>query len=150
MFLAMFIAMFAINACQYEENGNLLSDNDNIDHTRKVFVNVDEYKKCLEEFANADKTELRSNKVSSEEKNQTIVEKFLYLSSLDQIFNENHEFQIDNQIIKLGKSGYTTYIIDVPYYESALCFIKNESSLLINLSSYKKIEEELYQRSMKG
>lgn len=73
-----------------------------------------------------------------------IVKQYLKVSPLARIYNEVGEFQIGDTIVKLGKSGYSEYLILESQYSKAIQLINQESDILLKYKSYSTTEEELY------
>ncbi|MGL5894716.1 MAG: hypothetical protein ACRCZM_08905, partial [Bacteroidales bacterium] len=54
------------------------------------------------------------------------------------------EIEVEGKIFKLGKSGYTEYIISKDQYLLALDIIKEEESIIAKLDQYEEIDDSNY------
>ena len=138
-YLLALIICLVCTCCTNEEENFIPSDENQLnDPTRKVFVTYEDFENYCEQLQN-------NGVVVIDDIEQTIVSSFKQLTGLNELFNENNEYQIGDTIYKLGNSGYTQYKIAKSSYLSALKLINNEKKLVDNLQSYIKVDDVTYE-----
>jgi hypothetical protein len=144
-FVLSFFLIFLF-ACQNQEDFNKFLLNQKLSDTtsyRLHFTDVDDFKKYLSENEKSDNAINVPTKSSSD--SESILDLYFKLTPMRKVFNQNYEFQIGDTILKLGKSGYTVYRIDSDKYNDVVELVSEDSRVIENINSYKKIDENTYE-----
>lgn len=137
------LLIFIFQAC---DNENSLVEEITLNPNRSNTLVFKSYNDLFSRM-DAPKTVNIKNTTKSQRFNNPIIEDFLSETPIGNIYAEsdNLEFEIDGKIYKLGKSGYSEYIISKDKYLLALDIINNEENILMNINTYPEIEDNNYQ-----
>lgn len=138
--LAIAICLMCTCCTNEVENFTPSDENQLNDPTRKVFATYKDFKDFCEQLQNNGPIA-----VNDTEEEANIVSSFKQLTGLNELFNEQNEYQIGDTIYKLGNSGYTQYRIATKSYSFAIGLINNEKKIIENLQTYNKVDDTTYE-----
>lgn len=128
------IMSLALFSCSNHDNDFDSHSKPGVDATRKVFASQSEFEDFLKVERGSEA--VYSPSTYSPDQELSIIESFKEFTTIGAILNDNLEFQVENTVYKYGKSGYTTYFIQISKYDEGLKQIANEKQIIGNLDSY--------------